>query len=648
MNRKWIVCSAAAVLTLAAALAWAVAKPHAGQAAPLVQPSLAASMPPGASLILEAKDLSSLLAEWNSSPEKRQWLKSDNFEVFSRSRVLLRLAEAQQQFAAAGGVPPDMAFLSQAAGKESILGIYDIGKLEILYITRLPSAGAMQSALYQARAKFEPRTAAGAPFFIHTDKESGRVVAFAIAGDNLLLATREDLLARALELLPGGPNPKAAAPNVTGEDWYSQSISSAGEPGDLRMVLNMEKIVDAPQFRSYWIQHNVPEMRQYSAAISDLYRSGSVYREERVLLRKSASPSPAKPDPATAAKPEDSNKSVPAVRPTPTPEGMQAVADLLRLVPDDAGVYRASANPAAVPDDDEVLALLQEKILSPQPTPAFAQNLAPGVNLTGGEVGASADLETRIDQPPPDRPASPNDSDKEGLTALRHALESANVQAMLSLESTHAVAESSFIEIHSAVVLAAASDWDANSVYAALAAAVNHSTTTQHLGASWKKAGKAPDDYSELDGLLPLRVAFRGKLLIASGDAETIAAILARLKTHSSASPASYAAGFHHAAERKNFIRLTSVLDRVFSPDSYPGGAVTSSYDPGGDSPLDSSTIPTNWRTTPGAPQPGDEPAFFSGNIASLSRVLSALDSESIVIRDSPAKTFETVIYRWK
>jgi hypothetical protein len=645
MNRKWIAFSATAAIALAAALAWAAAKPQAAPAAPSLQASLAASMPPGASLILEAKDLSSLLAEWNASPEKRQWLKSDNFEAFSRSRVLLRLAEAQQQFAAAGGVPPDMTFLSQAAGKESVLGIYDIGKLEFLYITRLPSAGAMQSALYQSRAKFEPRNAAGTPFFIHTDKVSSRVVAFAISGDNLLLATREDLLARALELLTAVPNPKILAPNITGEAWYSQSISSAGQPGDLRMILNMEKIVAAPQFRSYWIQHNVPEMRQYSAAISDLYRSGNIYREERVLLRKSTSPSPAKPVPAAAGAPPDLAKSVPAARPAPTPEGMQAVADLLRLVPDGAAVYRASANPNAVPEDNEILALLQDKILSPQPTLAFVQNLAPTLNLTGGEVGASVDLETRIDQPPPDRSASPNDSDKDGLSALRHTLESVNVQATLSLESTRANAESSFIEIHSAVVLSAASDWDANSVFPAFTVAIAHSNTTQHLGVSWKKAGIAPNDYSELDGLLPLRVALRGNLLIASDDAETIAAILARMKTLPGASPASFAAGFHHAAERKNFTRLTSVLDRVPSPES---PSVTSSVQSGSDSPFDSNAIPMNWQTPPGAPQSGDEPAYFSGNLASLSRALSALDSVSIVIRDSPTKTLETVIYRWK
>jgi hypothetical protein len=634
MKRKWLACCISAVL-LAAVFAWAAATKPFGRPSP--NPSaLDRFLPRGAALVLEAKDFSSLLDEWNSSPVKQQWLKSDDFEVFSRSRVLLRLAEAQQQFAAAGGVPPDMRFLSQAAGKESTLGFYDIGKLEFLYITRLPSVAAMQSALWQARTKFESRNAAGTPFFVHADAQSGRVVAFALAGDYLLLATREDLLASALELVAGNKGP-----NVTEEDWYAQAVSSAADPGDLRMVLNMEKIVAAPHFRSYWIQSNVKEMQHYSAAISDLHRAGSVYREERVLLRKPvvASADPVKPDSAQRAS---------------TPEGAQAVADLLRLVPDDAGVYRAAANPAAGLAENDPLALLQAKILSPHTSSGRASDLAPAVSLTGGQVGSSADFETHIDQPPAVRAATEEDS-----AALRKAFEAANIQATLVVESTHVDAETSFVEIRTAVAFAAASDWNADSIRAALAGAVAQPNTTQQLGASWKNAGKAPNDYMELDGLLPLRIAIRGKILIASNSAETIAAILPRLKPRATAPPVTFAAGFRHSAEQQNFIHLTSDLDRTspadsevddaITPSSKEVAAVQSSYVPGDASSPSFNLVRANQQISPWPPDlTSREPQFFSGNLASLSRVLSVLDSESVVVRDSPAKTFQTVTYRWK
>ena len=48
-------------------------------------------VPAGPLLYMEAKDFSSLLADWNASGQKKQWIKSSNYEVFSRSRLFLRL-----------------------------------------------------------------------------------------------------------------------------------------------------------------------------------------------------------------------------------------------------------------------------------------------------------------------------------------------------------------------------------------------------------------------------------------------------------------------------------------------------------------------------------------------------------------------------
>ena len=158
-------------------------------------------VPSGALLYLQARDFSALLVDWNRSPQKQAWLASSNYEVFSRSRLLLRLKEAGKQFADAAGLPADMNFLSQVAGGESALALYDIGKLQFVYITRLPSANAMQNQLWQARSKFEIRNAGGVTFYLRRDPESQREVEFAVSGNYLLLATREDLMAGALQLL---------------------------------------------------------------------------------------------------------------------------------------------------------------------------------------------------------------------------------------------------------------------------------------------------------------------------------------------------------------------------------------------------------------------------------------------------------------
>ncbi len=79
--------------------------------------------------------------------------RSDNFQVFSRSRLYLKLQQAQTEFAAAAGVPPDMDLLANVAGSQSALAIYDIGNLEFLYITRLSSDRFAGGALWKTRGQ---------------------------------------------------------------------------------------------------------------------------------------------------------------------------------------------------------------------------------------------------------------------------------------------------------------------------------------------------------------------------------------------------------------------------------------------------------------------------------------------------------------
>ena len=359
MKRMLIVLCAAVA---GASLVWA-----AYRATSPPETALTKFVPAGPLLYLEAKDFSSLLGDWNSSTQQKHWIRGDNYQVFSRSRLFLRLKGAGDQFAAAAGFPPDLDFLSQVSGQHSVLAVYDIGKLQFLYITYLPSARSMQTSLWQSRAKFEPRNAGGANFYLRRDPESQREVAFAVAGDYLLLATREDLMAEALQLVSGKTDR-----TMETDQWWAQSIAASGPPGDLRMALDMANLVPNGYFRTYWVQQNITDLTQYSAAVSDLYRMGKQYREERVLIRKRA---PEQVSPAA---------------------GLEAAADLSRLVPNDAGMYVSAANPSA----DSCLELLQTKLLAPHFGPAPASQFAPQVQLTSGEPGTSSDLETRIDQAP--------------------------------------------------------------------------------------------------------------------------------------------------------------------------------------------------------------------------------------------------------
>ncbi|HYM75341.1 MAG TPA: hypothetical protein VE377_05120 [Candidatus Dormibacteraeota bacterium] len=550
-----------------AAIGWA-----AYRAASPPDTPLSKFVPAGPLLYLEAQDFSSLLGDWNSSPQKKRWIQSDSYEVFSRSRLFLRLKGAGDQFAAAAGLPPDLDFVSQVAGERSALALYDIGKLQFLYITYLPTAKSMQTALYQGRTKFEPRNAGGVDFYLRRDPESKREVAFAIAGDYLLLATREDLMAGALQLMSGKQDR-----TMESETWWRQSTSEAGHAGDLRMVLDLQTLVPNGYFRTYWVQQNITELSQYSAAVSDLFRSDKRYREERVLIRKKEQEQPA------------------------SPEGLAAAADLSRLVPDDAGVYVATANPPS----SSCLALVETKLLAPHLGAPPASQFAPQVQLTSGEQGASSDLETRIDLPPAESPA-PGDS----ASALKALIEKTPALASLQLQSTQRDAGGVFIRIRSAVVLASASDWNEVGVQSAIADLVRPGLTASQLGVAWT----AKSGYQQLDGLWPLTVSVHGKYLVVSDDPVLMESVLANFTRKSERKPLALYAGFDHKHERDDFLRFSNLVDR------------------------------TNLGLQVGGNR---EPQFFSGNMVGLSTTLAAVSAESIEIHPDSGKMRQTVTYEW-
>ena len=636
MKARWLFLAGVATVSLAG-----VALVQAPQPLP---PPLAELEPPGPLLYLEAKDFASLVHDWQTSPEKRLWLQSDNYAVFSRSRLYLRLDQVQKEFAEAAGFPPNMSLVDSVAGAESALALYDIGKLQFLYITRMPSARALETVLGRQRGNYEPRSAADLPYFVRVEPTSGRLVAFATTDDYLLLATREDLLAGALTLLAARnaatnkPRPASGGTllSVKDEHWFAQSLdaaqrskSHAGSP-DLRLVLNMKSLVLSPYFRSYWVQRNVSTLRPYETAICDLYRSATQIREEREFLHSQSLSQPATGEASNGASDDAAD-----------------VDGLVRLVPDDAGFYRAWTKPRV----EEALDLLGRKVLAPRAQASVAATIAPALAVSPAGPGSETDLEVRIDE----APFAPQ-SREFNFEPLRKLFESTQLRALLQVQSSRAMPDHVLVENDSVVVLVAASEWDGDAARRALQSAVEGLWTTSRFGISWvqrnrgaatgirasgfepRGSGSAlrnPDPRTpspvvyELDGLAGIAMAARGRYLIVASTGEALGKVLDRMAANSgsgirvreprSQNPEArlwYAVGFRHAQERETFYRTTRLIDNV-SEQLY------------------------GQPVAPG----GRQPQFFSGNIGSLSRTLARVQSVSIVVRHTGASESQTVTY---
>ncbi|HVO99565.1 MAG TPA: hypothetical protein VMT15_15950 [Bryobacteraceae bacterium] len=502
------------------ALFWAVAQP--------APPPMASLFPPGAALYLEAKDLGALLADWNASAEKVAWLDSDNYEAFSRSQLFLKLSDAQTQFATAAGVPPDYALLTSVAGSGSALAMYDIGKLECLYMTKVASARAINTALWRARGTYQTRHAGNADYFVKEDPPSHRVAAFAYVGDTLVLATKESLIAGALQLMA-----RDSVPSMASEPWFTSSVQAAGAgQSELRLVYNMAALGRTYQFRSHWVQGNVGELRQFSSGLTDLESARGEIRERRVLLR---------------ATPSASSESAESI-----------AGQALAAVPDDAGLYRAWLRPSG----GQVAALMEEKLFPAAISTAPKSKLAPMVAQTA-DAGSEIDLESRIDE-------QPLGQRNDAVQLLRDALVAAKIDTMLDVQSTKIDADRVYVRPHFAIALLTAADWNASAIRAAIGSAAE-GLWAQGAAATWRSG---PNGVSELDGLGKVAMAVQGKWLVVGDSAEMVNAVFSR-RNRQAIPGAAYAAGWRHARELPNFRRLTTLIDfpQVPAETEQPAGA---------------------------------------------------------------------------
>ena len=599
--------------TLAAGTAgvWA-----AWQAVAPAPPPLTAMLPQGALLTIESKNFAGLLKRWGDSPEKAAWLKSDNSGAFSRSHLFGRLDDAQTEFARTAGLPPDMSFLNEVAGRESVFAWYDIGQLEFLYITRLPSGAAEKTRLAQMRGKFSPRKVGEQTFYVRNtgdgnpqadaaqpeEENAGavgqsRTVAFATSGDWLLLATREDLMVGALTLMAAHGNAAGAGGMLplSEEPWFADARAvAAKEPGELRMMLNLEKIVRSPYFRSYWIQHNVSEIKQYRAAVADLFLDTDKFREERVLLPK----------------------NLQELAPAPVD-----LSTLTALLPQHAGVYRAIAAPAvndAVESVDEKL--LQRRIGSYEDA-RFAPDADVSVQGAGSASDLNSNLETRID-------AAPLAHEEAGaqLTALRQALGAAELNGIMTVSRTGDPVEGIWIPFQSAVVLSSAKDWDVGALQTALQKALAAHLTAGGLGLAWKPVKTKAGNYWELSETRPIELAVRGRICVLTDNAGLLMEMLGHLpgsarergkKSPGKADVTTLIAGFDLPQERSGFARWSALVDRTNSPQAAQVGA-------------------------------GGDPSFFSRNLLGLTEVFSPLESERVVESKEASLTRQTVVYAWR
>jgi hypothetical protein len=248
-TKKLIMLIAVAMLALAHRSDGQQARPVAEQL------RLAGVMPRGAMVYVQASDLSALMKIWLASPVRSRFYDSASFAAFQKSHVYLKLQDRKKDFETAIGVGLDEKRLAELAGRASAVSIYDIGKLELVFVTEVPRARAVASALFKQAPQFSERSADGTSYYVRdVTTDGGRLnqqFCFAYVEGKLIVTTTEGLMIRAIA------NAKAATADSLSSDVIALADQAAGfSAHDVTMWLDQARLNRNRYFDNYWIHHN--------------------------------------------------------------------------------------------------------------------------------------------------------------------------------------------------------------------------------------------------------------------------------------------------------------------------------------------------------------------------------------------------------
>ncbi len=420
--------------------------------------ALARLLPKGALAYVQARDLGKLLAQWRASSVHDRYYASDSFRAFRRSRLWAKLNERIREFEEGVGVTLTEDTVMQMAGKATAIALYDMGRLELVFVTELSAQQAAATPLLARKATFEGRaTAAGQPYLVRElATDGGRLrqgLCVATPPGKLVVATSEALMQRTLDNLGGKGDDHVLAAMAS-----TLAVAPDFTPHDVTLWTDLLRLRQQPYFGYYWVHGaKAPGLDDVEATLADIELTSGGLVERRWSLT--------------------SGRAVPTAF---TPQQQPVVARLLNASPF-AAVETLPVDAGNVP------AQIAVDILFPPPRPVAASDL-PRIRVIEDTVSNTARrgryerLDERFDQDVDDpdavsshtsagqavsaRPPDPLESELAGL------FRSAQPTCLAKLGETTTEGSAPFVTFERALALHCKRPFDAKAYEAALARAI--------------------------------------------------------------------------------------------------------------------------------------------------------------------------------
>ncbi|MBI3894130.1 MAG: hypothetical protein HY303_21640 [Candidatus Wallbacteria bacterium] len=244
-----------------------------------------ANLVPGRPLLcLEAADLAASLASLRVSPQMEAWYRTAGYTSFRNTKLARKLTARLAEMEAVAGAGLNLQNLQAIAGGESALALYDIGRMQMLYLSRLPAAGQAAAFLDPLKKKFDQRKEGDLTYYAKAAEDGSLEFAFAQTGDLLAVSTQVDLVEKAVRAASVATQ---TADVLAADPRYARAAALQSGPADLRMFLDQTRLGGDNYFHAYWIHRNVPDLRWIDAAYVTARFHERGIEEHRVLLQAS-------------------------------------------------------------------------------------------------------------------------------------------------------------------------------------------------------------------------------------------------------------------------------------------------------------------------------------------------------------------------
>jgi hypothetical protein len=251
----------------------------------------AADFPREALVYAQISDLPALARLWNESKFKEKYLASDNFDDFKHRHLGLKLVSRWEEFNEALGFSMDLETVAGLAQNKAAIALYDVGKLEFVFIAPVSEEVFAASEFVRNQSGFEAETLDDGTIVYRKSLETGyrqqkRELIFTGVKGRFILATSEKLLAQTLNNINGKPSK-----NRLSDEPSFKALSEKTATGAATVWVNQAALNRDYYFKRYWLMSEVESLENIRAGIFDFSTAeGKLVERRKFLLNQAQNP----------------------------------------------------------------------------------------------------------------------------------------------------------------------------------------------------------------------------------------------------------------------------------------------------------------------------------------------------------------------